>query len=63
LRKGVKLSLEETISEIHDRDRRDSQRADSPLVQAHDAIYLDTSGKTIEEVLGEILRLVEGLGN
>lgn len=63
LRKGVKLSLEETIAEIHNRDRRDSQRADSPLVQAHDAIYLDTSGKTIEEVLGEILRLVEGLSN
>jgi CMP/dCMP kinase len=63
LRKGVKLSLEETIAEIHNRDRRDSQRADSPLVQAHAAIYLDTSGKTIEEVLGEILRLVEGLSN
>jgi CMP/dCMP kinase len=63
LRKGVKLSLEETIAEIHNRDRRDSQRADSPLVQAHDAIYLDTSGKTIEEVLGEILRLVEALSN
>jgi cytidylate kinase len=63
LRKGVKLSLEETIAEIHDRDRRDSQRADSPLAQAQDATYLDTSGKTIEEVLGEILRLVEGLGS
>jgi CMP/dCMP kinase len=62
LRKGVRLSLEETIAEIHDRDRRDSQRADSPLTRAQDAIYLDTSEKTIEEVLGEILRLVEGLG-
>jgi cytidylate kinase len=62
LRKGVRLSLVETIAEIHDRDLRDSQRADSPLARAQDAIYLDTSDKTIEEVLGEILRLVEGLG-
>ena len=61
LRKGMTLTLEETLAEINERDRRDSQRADSPLVQAKDAVYLDTSGKTIEEVLQEILKLVEGL--
>ena len=59
LRKGVTLTLEETIAEINERDRRDSQRADSPLARAEDAVYLDTSGKTIEEVLQEILKLVE----
>ena len=59
LRNGVTLTLEETLAEINERDRRDSQRADSPLVRAADAVYLDTSGKTIEEVLQEILRLVE----
>lgn len=62
LRKGIQLTLAETIAEIHERDQRDSQRSDSPLMQAADAVYLDSSGKTIEEVLGEILRLVEGLG-
>ncbi|MCI0622377.1 MAG: (d)CMP kinase [Acidobacteria bacterium] len=61
LRKGVMLTLEETVAEINERDGRDSQRADSPLVQADDAVYLDTSGKTIDEVLQEILRLVEKL--
>jgi cytidylate kinase len=59
LRKGVSLTLEETLAEINERDRRDSQRADSPLVRAEDAVYLDTSGKSIEEVLQEILKLVE----
>lgn len=59
LRKGVRLTLEETLAEISERDKRDSQRADSPLVRAEDAVYLDTSGKTIEEVLQEILKLVE----
>src|SRR5262245_29125901 len=59
LHKGVTLTLEETLAEINERDQRDSQRADSPLMKATDAIYLDTSGKTIEEVLQEILSLVE----
>jgi cytidylate kinase len=58
-RKGVTLSFEETLAEINGRDRRDSQRADSPLVKAEDAVYVDTSGKAVEEVLREILRLVE----
>ena len=33
LRKGVTLTLDETLAEINERDQRDSQRADSPLVQ------------------------------
>jgi cytidylate kinase len=61
-RKGVTLSLEETRAEIHERDVRDSQRADSPLIQAPDAVYVDTSDKTIEEVIREILRLVQDRG-
>jgi CMP/dCMP kinase len=61
-RKGVNLTLEETIAEIHERDSRDSQRADSPLTQAPDAVYLDTSHKTIEEVIQEILGLVQDRG-
>lgn len=57
--KGGTLSFEETLAEINGRDRRDSQRTDSPLVRAEDAVYVDTSGKAIDEVLREILRLVE----
>jgi CMP/dCMP kinase len=60
-KKGVTLTLEETIAEIHERDARDSQRTDSPLVQAPDAVHIDTSDKTIEEVIEEILGLVRGL--
>jgi cytidylate kinase len=59
VRKGVTLTLEETLAEISERDQRDSQRADSPLVRAEDAVYLDTSEKTIEEVLQDIVGLVE----
>jgi cytidylate kinase len=58
-RRGILFTLEEIITEIRDRDRRDSQRADSPLTKTKDAVYLDTSEKTIEEVVQAVLRLVE----
>ena len=57
--KGVTLTLGETIAEIHERDQRDSLRTDSPLVMAEDAVYVDSSDKTIEEVVQEILKSVE----
>ena len=44
--------------EIADRDRRDSTRSDSPLTQAPDAIYVDTSTLSLEEVEEAVLRLV-----
>ena len=49
----------ETIAgEIADRDRRDSTRPDSPLAQAPDAVYVNSTPLTIEEVEEEVLRLV-----
>ena len=44
--------------EIADRDRRDSTRSDSPLAQAPDAVYVDTTQLTLEEVEEAVLRLV-----
>ncbi len=44
--------------EISQRDNRDRQRAESPLVQAADAVYLDSTGLTPDEVEEEILKLV-----
>lgn len=57
------LNLEGILGEIRQRDRRDRERADSPLVQARDALYLDTSNQTVDEVVEKILkrvRVVEG---
>ena len=56
--RGVQLTLGETLAEIKERDERDSKRSDSPLTRADDAIDLDTSDKSIEEVVQEILRWV-----
>ena len=47
------------LSEIRERDQRDSQRADSPLIQTEDAIYLDTSEMSLEEVIQQVLRLAK----
>ena len=44
--------------QISERDRRDQTRGDSPLSQAPDAIYIDTSDLTLEAVEEEILKLV-----
>ena len=50
--------MEETVAEISERDQRDRERDHSPLLQASDAVYLDTSSLSVEEVVEAILRLV-----
>jgi len=47
----------QVIREIEERDRRDSTRSDSPLRKAKDAVELDTTGLTIEQQVGEIVRI------
>ena len=51
-------SLEQMKFEIEERDTRDKTRADSPLVQAEGAVYIDSSSMTIDEVVEKILSLV-----
>ena len=59
LSKGVNTgSLLRTQAEIEERDHRDKTRADSPLIQAENAVYIDSSGMTINEVVEKILSLI-----
>jgi cytidylate kinase len=44
--------------QIRERDQRDRGRAESPLVQAPDAVYVDTTGLSIEEVEAAILKII-----
>ena len=48
--------------EIKERDYRDMHRENSPLKQAEDAVLVDTSGLTIDEAIGEILKLASEKG-
>lgn len=52
------VSLSQTLSEMIERDRRDSSRADSPLKVADDAIVIDSSGISIEEVFARMMEHV-----
>ncbi|PLY00410.1 MAG: (d)CMP kinase [Desulfuromonas sp.] len=56
--KGHDVDLARTISEVEARDFADSQRQHSPLVQAEDAIVIDTDGLTIGQVLDRMLAVV-----
>lgn len=49
--------MEELIREIEERDERDMTREESPLRQAEDAVLIDSSDMTIDEVVGAILKL------
>lgn len=44
---------------IRARDLHDSTRADSPLAESSDAVVVDTSNRTVDEVVAEIANLVE----
>src|ERR1700687_955368 len=49
------VSFEDTFAEMIERDRRDSTRADSPLKVAEDAIVIDSSGLSIDEVFEKMM--------
>lgn len=55
--KGVECNIEEIKADIIARDEQDMNREISPLKQADDAILLDASDMTIQEVTDEIIRI------
>lgn len=55
--KGYDVKLAELQQDIAARDKADSERKISPLVQAKDAVLLDTTGLTIDEVVNKILAM------
>ena len=54
--------FEETFAEMAERDARDSTRADSPLKAADDAIVVDSTGLSIDEVFERMMSHVEKKG-
>lgn len=53
------LTLEKVLEDVDRRDNHDSTREHSPLRQADDAVLVDTSNLSIEQVLDKILKLVK----
>ncbi len=57
--RGMATDYETLKREISERDKADSEREISPLIKAQDAITIDTTGKTIEEVTNSIIEYAE----
>ena len=57
--KGIDIPYEEVLKNVKDRDYRDSHREISPLTKAEDAIYVDSTDMTIDEVVDEIIRIIK----
>ena len=56
--KGEAVNSAVLAAQMKERDQRDSTRADAPLAQAPDAIYLDSTALSITEVIEGILKIV-----
>jgi len=54
MEKGFDVNLSRLLGEIRDRDARDAQRSTSPLKPAEDAVMVDTSSMTIDEVVNHV---------
>ena len=55
---GEATPPEAIAAQIRERDRRDRTRAEAPLTQAPDAVYIDSTGLSLERVEEEILKVV-----
>jgi len=54
------VTIEDIGKDLKNRDTIDSTREHSPLRKAEDAIYIDTTDMTIEEVVNELLKIIQG---
>lgn len=57
--KGLPADYETILEEIKIRDRRDSTREIAPLKKADDAILVDSTNLTIDEVVNEIIKIID----
>jgi CMP/dCMP kinase len=57
--RGIYSQLDQLKKEISERDKMDSEREASPLIQAEDAVYLDTTHLTIQEAADQIIQLAK----
>ena len=63
LKNNSEISFEDVLKNIIEKDRIDSTRVESTLKKAEDAIEIDTTGNTIEEVKEKILLVIEEYKN
>jgi cytidylate kinase len=57
--KGAGITMDEALKDVKERDTRDSSRDIAPLCKAEDAVYIDTSEMSIEDVLTYMMKVIE----
>ncbi len=55
---GMSVTEESAARDVVERDRRDSEREIAPLMKSGDAVIIDTTNRTIEQILEEVLAVV-----
>ena len=58
IEKGIETTYEEVLESIKERHRLETERDIAPLVQAPDAIYIDSTGMTVEEEANAVIQLI-----
>ena len=58
-RKGVKVNFQETLEDVIRRDRNDMTRAISPLRKAKDAVVIDSTYLSVEEVVEKMIQVIQ----
>src|SRR5712691_8785016 len=53
------LTFEQVHADMTERDRRDTTRADSPLLKADDAVLIDSSGLSIDKVFAKMMEAIK----
>lgn len=56
---GMKVTYEEVLESIKERNKLETEREIAPFVKAEDAIVVDTTHLSIEEVVNEILKIID----
>ena len=56
--KGIETTYEEVLESIKERHRLETEREIAPLVQAPDAVYIDSTGMTIEEEVQAVINVI-----
>jgi cytidylate kinase len=57
--KGVKVDFKETQEELLQRDHNDMHRSHSPLRKADDALFIDSTHRSVEEIVEKMIRIVK----
>ena len=59
LEKGIQTTYEEVLEGIKERHRLETEREIAPLVQAPDAVYVDSTGMSVEEEVQAVIKIIE----